>query len=343
MKPPTATTPSGDRAVARALMAAMSERGHTVELASRLRSREPLGDADRQRRLRDVGAQLADRLVRRYRRARPDVWFTYHLYYKAPDWIGPRVADALAIPYVLAEASYAPKRAAGPWHESHAAVEHAIRRSDLVFGLNPANDACVTPLLKESARLIPLRPFVANPMASKRKSTASKTNLMALAMMRMGAKLASYRLLADALRLLPLSHWTLTIIGDGPAEPEVRAAFAGLPVTFVGQQDPASYFADADLLVWPALDEAFGMAIVEAQAAGIPVVCGFSPGVAAIVRDGETGLLVPQGDARAFADAVAELIANPARRTGMGAAGAANALNFNAAADLIDEKLRALA
>ena len=67
MKPPMAPTPSGDRAVARVLMSAMVSRGHAVEVAARLRSRDPLGDPARQRRLRDVGDKLADRLIRRYR------------------------------------------------------------------------------------------------------------------------------------------------------------------------------------------------------------------------------------------------------------------------------------
>ena len=46
--------------------------------------------------------------------AAPELWFTYHLYHKAPDWLGPRIAGALGIPYVVAEASFAPKQAGGP-------------------------------------------------------------------------------------------------------------------------------------------------------------------------------------------------------------------------------------
>ncbi len=64
------------------------------------------------------GQQLADKLIAKYKKLpkakRPQAWFTYHLYYKAVDWIGPRVAAALDIPYLVAEASHAPKRARGP-------------------------------------------------------------------------------------------------------------------------------------------------------------------------------------------------------------------------------------
>ena len=62
---------------------------------------------------RAVGNRLAQRFIHRCTQEpvrRPDLWFTYHLYYKAPDWLGPRVAEALSIPYVVAEASVAGTR-----------------------------------------------------------------------------------------------------------------------------------------------------------------------------------------------------------------------------------------
>jgi glycosyltransferase involved in cell wall biosynthesis len=73
---------------------------------------------------------------------------------------------------------------------------------------------------------------------------------------------------------------------------------------------PAVYVA-ADLFVWPAVNEAYGMAILEAQAAGLAVVAGRCGGVPDIVGDGETGCLVPVADAAACARAVARLLDNP--------------------------------
>ena len=67
-------------------------------------------------------------------------------------------------------------------------------------------------------------------------------------------------------------------------------------------------------MVWPAINESYGMAMLEAQAAGLPVVAGRTGGVPDVVRDGETGDLCAIGDARAFADAVALLLTDPARR-----------------------------
>ncbi|HEY5599013.1 MAG TPA: glycosyltransferase, partial [Kiloniellales bacterium] len=67
-------------------------------------------------------------------------------------------------------------------------------------------------------------------------------------------------------------------------------------------------------------NEAYGMALLEAQAAGLPVLAGASGGVAAIVRDGLTGVLTPPGDTAAFAAAIAALLAAPERRRAMAAA-----------------------
>ena len=53
---------------------------------------------NRHERLSTLGARLASRLTRRLRAAPPDLWFTYHLYHKAPDWLGPAVAGPSASP-----------------------------------------------------------------------------------------------------------------------------------------------------------------------------------------------------------------------------------------------------
>src|SRR5882672_4356404 len=163
LKAPDHPVPSGDRTIARLLIAALRRGGAAVEIASRLRAR--LADADEasQRAMAAKGEAAARRLIAKYRarpkRERPEAWFSYHLYYKAVDWIGPKVADALDIPYCLAEASHAPKRAEGPYAFSHRASEAAIRRADAIFCLNPVDRACVAPLVGKR-RLIDLLPFL---------------------------------------------------------------------------------------------------------------------------------------------------------------------------------------
>ncbi|MFZ4532022.1 MAG: glycosyltransferase, partial [Alsobacter sp.] len=143
--------------------------------------------------------------------------------------------------------------------------------------------------------------------------------LLIVAMMRAGDKLASYRELADALARLPADGWMLDVAGDGPARSAVDAALApfGHRVTRHGlvqdRNQLAALYAAADLLVWPAVNEAFGMVFLEAALQGCPAVAGRYGGVPGVVVDGDSGVLVPGGDPAAFAAAIAALITAPQR------------------------------
>ena len=366
LKPPDHPVPSGDREMGRLLMAALRRAGHAVEIASRLRSYDG-GDAARQARIAALGGRTAQRLLRRYARSgAPDLWFTYHLYHKAPDWIGPVVAGELGIPYVLAEASFAPKQADGKWRLGHAAAADAIGRAARLFQLNPDDAACLLPLVAAPARLVSLPPFIdlaafrddipaASPAARQAAAAAFGLDagvpwLSTAAMMRRDQKLDSYRCLAAALDRVTDLPWRLVVAGGGVAEAEVRAAFAplGARVAWLGEVDRVTLrrlYAVADLYVWPAVKEAWGVALLEAQAAGLPAIAGWNPGVAGIVEDGTTGLLTPQGDADAFARAVRDLLLDGAVRAQMGAAAAARVASrhdIGAAASLLDRHVRDL-
>jgi glycosyltransferase involved in cell wall biosynthesis len=106
------------------------------------------------------------------------------------------------------------------------------------------------------------------------------------------------------------------VVGDGPEraalERQARAAGMGDRVTFVGRKDnltelPA-YYAAADVFAFHTLHEGLGIVLLEALASGCAVVTTAAGGTIDIVRDGDTGLLVPPGDARAFAEAVIRLL-----------------------------------
>ena len=341
MKPPTHSTPSGDRLIGRLFMQALRAAGYQPELASRFRSWDGDGDDRRQLRLRRAGERYAERLVARYQaakpRQRPACWFTYHVYHKAPDWLGPRVSRQLGIPYVVAEASLAPKQANGPWRDGYAAAAEAVARADLVVALNSIDVPCVSAVVSDPCRLAHLPPFLdlsrfqaSTVKADERCRVAARFGiptdcpwLIAAAMMRRGNKLDSYRVLAKALALRCDTPWHLIIAGDGPVRDDVEAAFAGLAgrITFAGLMDPAELpvlLKAGDLFVWPAVNEPLGMAMLEAQAAGLPVVAGNSGGVSDIVRDGVTGRLLPPGDAQAFAETVFALLSNRDELEAMG-------------------------
>ncbi len=351
--------------MAQLLMSALRHGGHEVELVSRFRSRDGRGERERQLRLRHIGQRIADRLSARWQALpladRPEAWFTYHLYHKAPDWLGPEVSRALGIPYVVAEASHAEKQSRGPWALGWQGVVDALRRAGAVVTLNSNDVYGLRALLGKEAPLIRLPPFldqgrVASPVRGPTRARLARTHglcedrpwLLAVAMLRHGDKLASYRLLAGALRKLRHVPWQLVVVGDGPARAEVRAGFAELGedrFIMVGQADVrelAAWYAAGDLLVWPACNEAYGMALLEAQAAGLPVVAGRSGGVVDIVEDGETGLLAAEGDTVAFAAAVARLLEDDASRKVMGSAAkrkVASSHGLESAARVLDRAL----
>jgi glycosyltransferase involved in cell wall biosynthesis len=97
-------------------------------------------------------------------------------------------------------------------------------------------------------------------------------------------------------------------------------------VRFLGALEEAALpplYAACDLYVWPAVAEAYGMAMLEAQAAGLPVLAGAEGGVADVVADGITGRLAPRREPAAFAAVLADLLDRPAELGSMGHAAAA--------------------
>ncbi|MDH3639437.1 MAG: glycosyltransferase family 4 protein, partial [Gammaproteobacteria bacterium] len=281
-----------------------------------------------------------ERLVQRFERChateRPAAWVTYHLYHKAPDWLGPVVAAALDIPYLVVEASHAPKQAGGPWAMGFAAAAQAICAADRVVALNSNDLPGLMQLRPHGVVFLP--PFVSRPAplpAAERTATrtalahryhlpAAQPWLITVAMMRADSKLASYQLLARALRSITDTAFTLIVIGDGPARRHVLDAFrdfANHRVCWLGALHTLQinrWLAVADLFVWPAVNEAYGMALLEAQACGLPVVAGRIGGVPDIVQHTQTGLLVDREPIK-FAEAVRHLLRDPDRRHRMGA------------------------
>ena len=348
LKSPDHPVPSGDREMARGLRRLLLGLGHAVvtPALSEVPAGVPTADAHlaAQRRARAQAARLISRwraLPARHPE-RFDLWFTYHCYYRKPDWLGPIVSGALGIPYVIAEASHSLRRAQGPWRPGHRAVERALAAADLVLTVNPNDMAGVRPRLAAPSRQIRLPPFIdvtpfrhaATARAQNRAAVAQRFALdpgvpwlLSVGMMRTRDKLESYRVLGEALPLLGGRPWAALIVGDGPAQAEVKALMAplGARAVFAGalpHGELAALYAAADLYLWPAINEAYGMAFLEAQAAGLPVIAGRTGGVPAVVADGETGLLTPIGNAQAFAGAVGRLLDDPARRAGLAAAAA---------------------
>ncbi len=102
-----------------------------------------------------------------------------------------------------------------------------------------------------------------------------------------------------------------------PAALPEGATFHGL----LSREALARLYAAAAVFVLPTLREAFGLSLLEAMSFGLPVVASRIEAIPEIVADGETGILVPPGDAPALARALGGLLSEPARARQMGAAG----------------------
>lgn len=118
----------------------------------------------------------------------------------------------------------------------------------------------------------------------------------------------------------------LLIVGDGELDGEVRGLARELAmgdsVVFTGARaDVPAMLSAMDLFVLSSSTEGLAMTLLEAMAAGLPVVATSVGGNAEAVADDETGVIVPPGDADAFAGAVTGLLADPAAMARMGAAG----------------------
>lgn len=115
------------------------------------------------------------------------------------------------------------------------------------------------------------------------------------------------------------------IVGDGERRAELEGAVraAGLDgrVRFLGwRADLDRLYADLDVVVLTSKNEGSPVALIEAMAAGRAVVSTRAGGVEDVVTDGETGVIVPIGDAPAVARAILDLIEDPARAARLGAA-----------------------
>ena len=146
---------------------------------------------------------------------------------------------------------------------------------------------------------------------------------------------------------------TFLVVAGGPSGPSgqeevarvrAQAERAGIaPRVFWFPPQPhelvSTFCRAADVCLVPSRTESFGLVALEAAACGVPVVASAVDGLRCVVRHGETGLLVPERSAAAFAGAVAALLADPVGAARMGARGVARAAGYTwrAAAGAMEE------
>ena len=166
----------------------------------------------------------------------------------------------------------------------------------------------------------PLPPVAASPVAShawREKLGALGDGPVIVTVGRL-VPVKDHRTLFQAFAILRAHRpMRLAVFGEGPLEAELRAYAEELgiggDVLFAGYvNDPAACYLDADLLVLSSTSEGFGNVLIEAMAAGVPVVSTDAPhGPREILDHGRYGALVPVADAKALAKAMAEMLEHP--------------------------------
>jgi glycosyltransferase involved in cell wall biosynthesis len=191
-----------------------------------------------------------------------------------------------------------------------------------------------------SAALAPWNEKVAViPLGLGKETTASAAALQSMSWPAQGlrvlavGRLSYYKGFDVLLRAIAsVPEVQLVLVGSGECDASLRKIAADLGIEkrvwFAGRvndDDLAAAYATADVLCLPSTErsEAFGLVLLEAMRARLPTIASAIPGsgVSTVVADGETGLLVPPGDAEALAQALRRMAGDPDLRKRLGSAG----------------------
>lgn len=215
-------------------------------------------------------------------------------------------------------------RLAGPvigwlWHRSAGVVANSEGLAGLARRFTPDLPIAIIPNGVDATRFTP---------PSQREATGADLTLLFVGRV---VRQKGLDVLLDALAALPLSlrdRLSLTIVGDGPARSELQERAARLGLTervlfrgWLGRDALPDAYRTADLFVFPSRDEGMPNVVLEAMAAGLPVVATRIAGNQDLVVDGETGLMLEVDDTAALTTALARLIGDVDLRHRLGAEG----------------------
>jgi glycosyltransferase involved in cell wall biosynthesis len=334
-KPLDHPQPSGDWVIATGLYDYLVKQGHAVQKVSSLRSRwifwKPWLWMTLIRERRNARQQIA--------KFRPQIWLTYHTYYKAPDLLGPEACRQARLPYVVFQGSYSTKRKRD-WRTRPGYVMNrkALCAARLVLS-NRREDMLNLERLLPPNRLVYVAPGI-HPKdfsfdGAARSALRSDWNVgeepvvLSAAMFRPDVKTQGLawviRACGELYRRGKSLH--LVIAGDGQEKPRLqRLAEEQLPgrTRFVGKvprSEMYRFYSAGDIFAFPGIRESLGMVYLEAQSCSLPVVAFANGGIPEVVRDQETGFLVPLYAFEPYLRALDMLLTDTGLRRKMGQAG----------------------
>jgi len=337
-KPLDHANSSGDLVIATGLYDYLSRQGHELWPASTLRCRwifwKPW--------LWPQILRDQQRSVNWITRMQPDLWLTYHTYYKAPDILGPLVCHRTNMPYVIFQGIYSTKRKRKlRTLPGYILNKKALCAAQHVFS-NRREDLLNLKRLLPKKNLTYVAPgiypgdfsFSALDRAELRHSwnVGDEPVVIAAAMFRPGVKSRgiSWVIRACGSLVRQGSNLLLVIVGDGRDRENLhrlatrqladRVRFAGK----VPREHMYRFYSAGDIFAFPGFRESLGMVFLEAQSCGLPVVAFDNGGIPEVVKDKQTGFLVPAYDFDTFTQSIGKLLNEPDLRYKMGRAACAH-------------------
>ncbi len=306
-KPMNHTHPSGDLVTGTELHNYLAARDHEISLASRLRCRwiyyRPLTL------LRLLNEKR--RIIRDFSAARPDLWLSYHSYYKAPDLLGSICSRKLGIPYVIFQGIYSTKRRKRLKTLPGFLLNRNVLQSANHVFTNKQKDLTNLKRLLPENRISYIAPGIHPEMfefsgtwRKKWRSLWAIRNepiVMTAAMMRPGVKTEGISTVIKSCSELTQKGFPirLVIAGDGSCRQQLEKLAAQLlpnRVLFLGKiprPELHQYYSAADIFAFPGIEESLGMVYLEAQSCNLPVVAYQDWGGGEAILHGQTGLLSP--------------------------------------------------
>lgn len=289
----------------------------------------------------DIG--LAFRLARLIRAERPDL---VHLHSRrgADTW-GGLAAKLAGVPCVLSRRVDNPESRLAValkyrLYDHVITISEGIRQVLLREGLAPQKVSCVRSAVDAAPYLPPVD------RAAFRAEFGLPPDALVAGVVAQLIPRKGHRYLLAALPGLLERHPDLQVLifGQGPLEAELRAEVESrhlaAAVRFTGfRHDLPRWLGGLDMLIHPADMEGLGVSLLQASAAGVPIVTSRAGGLPEAVQDGVTGILCPPGDVAALAAAIDRLAGDAALRTRFGAAGRARILAEFSIAAMVDGNL----